>query len=346
MPFLDHQTCAKFFNSSLLLYRLRDISSFEPSVFELITMDTAFARSLSTPSLMFGALFLTLIFLPGVSAHALVVDPMVRGGLSGTRFQNSKKPIDRRAPRDHYIHFPAGKKCNTPGCGFRSQKRAVKRWTEFKPLRKGFGWRAGVCGDPKNGRQEHRRGGRYYYKGKIVKRYRRGSVVNFKVSVVAHHNGFFEFHVCDVSKCGGDISPKCFAKKGACVQLKRAKNRKCDGGRSPHCGPKDRRKPGRWYVPCERPGRFYVYGQHNTMTYQLPRWLRCKKCVLHWYHSTANACNPPGVISYFKGPDRPRGWGRCKGQAGAIGGFTQVQKPCAGRRFSEEYYQCADISIL
>ena len=85
------------------------------------------------------------------------------------------------------------------------------------------------------------------------------------------------------------------------------------------------------------------------MLFQLPRDFKCEHCVLQWYWTSANTCNPPGVVEYFEGPNGPKHWGKCLGQGGAIGGFTKVQKSCGAdtdmKRFPEEYYQCADVRI-
>lgn len=80
------------------------------------------------------------------------------------------------------------------------------------------------------------------------------------------------------------------------------------------------------------------------MRFKLPADLTCEHCVLHWYYGTANGCNPPGVKEYFRGPRGPQ-WGTCRGAAGAIGGYTSVQKDCGSEKYAEEYFQCADIRI-
>lgn len=230
-----------------------------------------------------------------------------------------------------------------PGAALRSQeKEGSFNWTPFTPLRSSFRWRAGICGDLKRGRAagEHLRGGKYYYDGTVTRTFRVGGTLRARVSIVAHHNGFLEFHVCDVAKCGGEISAACF-RRGFCYALRRVRDKKCESRTDPACAPIDPKYPGRWYLPCSAGGRFDVY---DRIMYRLPRGLKCEHCVLHWFWSAANTCNPPGVREYFEGNRGPK-WRKCKGQGGAIGGYTKVQKDCGGRRFPEEYYQCADISI-
>lgn len=291
-------------------------------------------------------LFVALLSLTPVNvySHGFMSDPAGRGLLGGSKYASyiSEMP---NAPRDHYVHFPAGNRASSPGAGQASQERAANyNWTPFTPLRRGFVWRAGVCGDLKD-KPEHLRGGRYYFNGRIVRTYKPGEVISIRNIVIAHHNGFMELHVCDVSRCGGEISEKCFT-SGACRQMKRAANAMCDSGTSKYCGPIDKNYPGRWYLPCSRKNsRGFQDMGGEAMKYVIPSDMECEHCVMHWFWTAANTCNPPGVISYFRGRNRPRSWGNCPGQGGAKGGYTSVQQPCGGRRFPEEYYMCVDIRI-
>lgn len=292
-------------------------------------------------------LILSCIFAAKCTGHALLSVPNQRGSLATT---TNVKGIDENAPKDYWAHFPAGDKDDEPGAGARSQIREAgsKGWAPFRPLDKGFKWRAGVCGDRKGPKQDHRRGGRYYYGGKIVRTYTQGGILAAQVNVVANHGGFFEFHICDVSKCGGEISEECF-RGGHCKQLQRAPNPKCDDGRNSLCAPIDPKYPGRWYMPCSNVHKHTSHGLSDyfggdTMLYRLPEKFVCEHCVLQWFWSTGNSCNAPGVIEYFDGEQAPK-WGTCKGQAGAIGGVSRVQPPCGPHRFPEEYLQCADIRI-
>lgn len=274
-------------------------------------------------------------------AHGQLSDPAQRGLLRGNNFW--PHPVDRNAPYDPYSHFPAGDKSARPGAGKLSQERASNfNWTPFEPTKSSFNWRAGVCGDVKGGPQDHLKGGRYYYNGKIVKTYTQGGILEAKISVVAHHNGFVELHVCNVKRCGGDISESCF-RNGHCQKLIRTLEPNCESRVDKGCGPRDPKYPGRWFLPCSSRNAFDVYGG-SKMRFRLPEKLSCNHCVLHWRWVGANGCNPPGVVEYFRGPRGPK-WGNCPGQGGAIGGYTSVQQKCSGRNFAEEYYQCADIRI-
>lgn len=286
---------------------------------------------------------------PLSDGHGLMNTPNQRGTLAG-RENWVKRVIDKNAKTDYLGHFPAGRKdWRVPGSGKASQEKEGKSrgWKPFEPLKKGFHWRAGVCGDLKEGPRDHLRGGEYYHGGKIVATYRKGSVISVGISIVAHHNGFMELHVCNVRKCGGEISENCF-RQGHCQQLQRAPNKHCDSGKSRMCGPIDRKFRGRWYLPCTRYplNNFKVetFGP-STIKYRLPKHMVCEHCVLQWFWTSANSCNPPGVIDYFDGDDRPKNWGSCVGHGGARGGVARGQQPCSKHRFPEEYLQCADIAI-
>lgn len=289
------------------------------------------------------------VLLPQISAHAFVTDPLPRGALAGQDMITYRDPFDKNAPKDYELHFPAGNRVGEPGTGARSQKEAAKKWTTYQPMLPGFQWRAGVCGDLQGGVEAHRQGGRFYYNATIVRTMKRGGVVNFQASIVGHHNGFFVFHLCNLDKCKGDISKACFLVRGACRQLLRAPNPVCDSGKDKSCAPIDRNYPARWYIPCAinaNQGGWDAYGVDNRMLYKLPKYMVCEHCVLQWQYTVGNTCNAPGVAAYFTGDDRPTSWAGCDGQSGAKGGYTEWMSTCGGDRFTEEYYNCADVRII
>lgn len=284
---------------------------------------------------------LAAVFPNRTDGHGIMNFPNPRGALRTFKFV--PRGVDETAPLDTLMHFPAGRK-GSPGAGAISQRAEMrgKGWTAFDPYKKDFVWKSGICGDLKGPRQHHMRGGQFYYGGKIVKTYKQGGILEVGLTIVNHHNGFIEMHVCNADKCGGEISERCY-KDGHCRQLLRAKNAVCDSGKSKLCGPIDRNYPGRWYLPCSRSlPDFY---EPRTIKYRLPADFTCKHCVLNWFWTTATNCNPPGLIDYFDGPDGPD-WGNCPGQNHARGGFTRVPRVCGGvEKFAEEYHMCADISI-
>lgn len=296
---------------------------------------------------------LTLLMLlalpPLLHAHGVMNMPPQRGCLKGdTDFTVIK--VDDSAPTDWNQHFPAGSKAYSPGAGLNSQRQAAgsRGWTPFKPLQNDFRWRAGVCGDLKGGVEHHRRGGEYYFDGKIVKSYRQGGVIALGLSIVGYHNGFVELHACNMAKCAnGEISESCFKTPGACRKLERQWNSGCQTGADRRCGPIDRNYPERWYLPCAKypnENKIETFGK-TSILYKIPDDFHCEHCVLHWYWATANACNPPGLREYFEGADRPKNWGNCEGEGSAEGGYSKHLADCGGDRFAEEYHQCADITI-
>lgn len=300
--------------------------------------------------------------IPLVTAHGLLNKPRPRGCLSSRHpFIPGKMKPDRfpNAPIDRRAHFPAGSKTLELSSGRKSQERAYKgkNWSPFKPLDKKFKWRASVCGDALKGpfSNHHIRSGKFYHDGKISEEWVEGSVIDVSISITAHHNGFVELHICDVTNCGGEISQKCF-RNGHCKQLERAGNPRCDN--STKCGAIDSQNKGRWYLPCENAGddvvkknrkghvsKFMTYGgtDEETMKYKLPHGLTCEHCVLQWFWTSANICNPDGVTQYFTSGDRPKSWGDCPGQGGAKGGWSRNQQ--CGVVFPEEYLMCADVKI-
>lgn len=277
------------------------------------------------------------------SSHGFMGIPPQRGCTNGNQYAKWLPKYDVRATIDYGAHFPAGDKSIRKGSGGRSQQKAAGRqgWTPYTPASRNFRPRAGVCGDTLWGR-DHLRGGRFYNGGRIHKTYVQGGTIEFTVAVTEHHNGYFAFWVCDIAKCGGEISWKCF-QRGHCYKLNRAWDQRCESRADHMCAPTDPKNPHRWYLPCPK-APTTVYGGGGRMRYHLPKHLSCKHCVIQWYWASANSCNPPGLIEFFTSKRSPW-WGKCRGQGDAVGGWRRWPARCGGRRFSEEYLQCADIRI-
>lgn len=253
-------------------------------------------------------------------------------------YQYKVSTIDPNAPIDFAAHFSRG-----------GGKQAVARasgnnWKPYEPLKRGYRWTTGVCGDKKYGRQDHKKGGKYYYDGKKVARWSPGSVVDFEVDIVVHHNGYFEFYLCNLDSCGtDDVEQKCF-RNGHCVKLERAYDKSCERGYDRQCGPIDRQNKGRWYIPCNSRKEFLVGGRSGKMKYKIPSNFKCRNCVVQFYWVTGNFCNVPGYVEYFTGKNGPK-WPKCRGQGNSRGGYNVKHGPCGGRRNPEEYWSCADVSI-
>lgn len=285
-----------------------------------------------------------------VNGHAVINEPPQRGLLTD-KVPFAFKAIDNNAPVDRIPHHPSGEKYIPGLTGLASQRAATNATYQlFNPYDPDYVWPTGVCGDGKNGIQYHLRGGKFYYGAKIVGTYEEGSVMDLGFSVAAHHRGFFEFHVCDVSKCGGEISESCFLTEGACRPLKRVRNPDCESGKNFRCGPIDESYPNRWYLPCSltklfnATNEFYksfeTFGQ-GAVQYRLPSDFTCEHCVFLWHWTTANGCNPPGLREYFDGPNAPQNWGRCEG------GINRNLNSCGLKYlYPQQYFNCADIRIV
>lgn len=284
--------------------------------------------------------------LANVYAHGSMIWPPQRGITNGFKFAKVRSH-DPGAQSDWFAHFPAGDKSTAPGAATRSQRQAAgpAGWTPYNPFDPHFKWRANVCGDL-NWKYDHMRGGKYYNGGKIHATYTQGSAISVDMAIVAHHNGYIEMYVCDVAKCGGEISKKCF-QQGSCHKLRRTWEQSCESRNDWKCAPIDPKHPSRWYLPCGKsgtPGNGVDIFGHGKIKFQLPSDLVCEHCVVQWYWVGANDCNPPGLTEYFKS-DRHPFWGDCPGQGEARGGWRRWENPCGGHRFPEEYYTCADIRI-
>lgn len=296
--------------------------------------------------------------------------PLQRGATNPTKTPYQTRHLSNvpdSVPVDFWMHFPAGDKSDKDiGSGHTYQIRRANingHWDLYDPFNPSFKFRTGLCGDVLHGKKsrDHLKGGLYYDGGRISAEYISGGVIDIEFGYTAHHNGFMELYLCQVEKCpGGDISHDCFL-QGHCHRLERAGNDNCETGYDHKCGPTDKKYPSRWYLPCKSVakqraanrkdrGKYWTYGP-GTIRYKLPKGVSCEHCVLQWYWTAANGCNPEGVIEYFTGPHGPRNWPNCEGEANAVGGYTTTQPSCGSRekgelKVPEEYYQCSDIRIV
>ena len=303
-----------------------------------MTVPQQFLRK-SLPSSFIVLYFLIILCLWNhAHSHGLMTYPRPRGALN-VAYQYKVGTIDSNAPIDYCSHCLRGggkKKVLSASGGY---------WKPYEPLKRGYRWTTGVCGDPLYGRQEHKQGGKYYYDGKTVASFQPGQVVDFEMDVVTHHNGYVEFYICNLDSCGTkDIEAKCF-RNGHCKKLERAWVPKCQGGYDRMCGPIDPKYPGRYYLPCDYGrGEFLVGGKRSgRMKYKIPN-IRCKRCVIQFYWMTGNFCNDRGYTEYFEGPHGPK-WPKCRGQGNSRGGYNKLHGPCKGRKNPEEYWSCADVSV-
>lgn len=298
-------------------------------------------------------LILLCLFFQRIHAHATCVWPRTRGSLVTNAILNNipKNGIFRKYKFKHY-RITSILPNNCPHCANGGGKGGVMKaangkWFPYEPTNPKLAFRRdhGMCGDaisaptPRN----HEFGGKWGYpKSPIVAHYKTGQTVEFVVDVTTNHNGWFDFFICDVTKCGGDINEKCF-KNGHCHTLMREKTAVCESQKSMECAPVDEKYPGRWYLPCRKKGFEHFMGG-PYMRYKLPKGFSSKHAVIQFYWVTANSCNPPGHLDYFKRYPM-KAWGNCIGDGGALGGRNTMLAECGPGGFPEEFWGCADVSV-
>lgn len=284
------------------------------------------------------------------AGHMVMSKPRQRGSYSQCPIGLHCPSIKSGLEIDWFGHFPAGdKRQNPPGAAYASQIRAGVSWEPYDPMNNpSLRFRAGVCGDmpdsSDNPKGDHLRLGKYYYPPERISKlptYKQGGILKMEVYAVAHHNGYIEAILCDVAKrpCNGEISERCL-KSSSCRKLRRAPS-SCDTSQRHDCAPIDPNNPTRWHFPCSSTRDPELF---DNIKFLLPNDVNCDHCVVQMYHATANHCNPPEIYQYYRGPEGPRWWGDCPGEAGAKGGYNYWTQ-CGGKNFPEEYYKCSDIRI-
>lgn len=202
------------------------------------------------------------------------------------------------------------------------------------------------------GKESHMLGGSFmpYENIPIVKNYTQGQIVDFEAEIDTNHNGYFEFHLCDLDACAeNDISEKCF-EQNFCYLLERVPHEDCenpDMDTKYECGPIDENYPGRWYLPCRKTAHVGVHlvgGDKGTMRYKLPKNISCQRCVLQWFWQTANSCNPEGTKDYFINHNMPFG-NKCPSDGGGMGAHNPKLSECTPSQ-GERFWSCADVMIL
>ncbi|PSC68094.1 chitin binding domain-containing [Micractinium conductrix] len=123
--------------------------------------------------------------------------------------------------------------------------------------------------------------------GAAVKTYKPGQVIPIQLFITAQHGGrhFFRF-------CPSHLATKeCF---------KRATLRRADGS-GPYSWTPTRGGPvsGGNYSEGMLGS---IAGEFYTWHYRLPSTLGCSRCVLQWWWTTANSCEPPGTPAYVGTP--------------------------------------------
>lgn len=286
---------------------------------------------------LFPLAFLFLFFLPPAQAHGFTSWPRSRGLLGANNF--GLKQLQSDANADYCPHCLNG---GGPGAIAKHIQNAL--WTPYEPTNPKFRFRDdhGMCGDPK-GNDDHMAPNGSFYQGTTIATYEEEDYIDMEVLINAHHNGYFEFFICNLDCCRElDISQKCF-KKGCCRKLMRVPHKSCESGHDRLCGPVDPNYPGRWYLPPrdeEKPTENWYGGLNKKMRYALPKGMVCTKCVVHWAWTTANSCNPPGYSEY----DFPQKWNGIPGDGGSAGSINSAFDICGSSKssFPEEFWTCSE----
>lgn len=295
-------------------------------------------------------LFLATSLFKGASAHGMMCQPRQRGAYVSDKC-GSNLPIPPSPVVDYCAH------CLNGGTVAAVKKHLpADGWREYEPIIDfaGSATRAGLCGDAV-GQNDHMLGGTFmpssYGGAPIVANWTEGATVDFTAELDTNHNGYFEYFLCDLDACGSsDIRGTCF-QNGHCHRLLRVPHPFCESpsARSHYeCGPIDSKYPGRWYVPCRKTGHVGVHivgGDNGYMRYRLPKGVTCKHCVVQWYWATANSCAPRGFLDYMLTHNAPFGT-TCPGDSGTKGTFRDDMTDCGGSMVPEEFWSCADVSIM
>jgi hypothetical protein len=269
----------------------------------------------------------------------------------------------------------SGSLIHCPHCGHGHGPATVKKKADGHwPSEKAFGSH-GLCGDPWKFADEFAGLSDepfMKYTNAPQKVYVANSTVEFLVAVSTHHQGHFDFSICnrklDSTLGSHEDGQRCLNE----YRLERADPSDAyddcvaDDPR-PDCQPIDPKHPGRWYLPppsaltqtagddWTQEAAQYLDGFSGSipggsllyrMKYKIPADLHCAHCTLQWYWSAGNYCLfDSDYIDYFQKTFPSAGWT----QASSWSFFaTQSWAPAklCGDDFPEEFRNCADIAVV
>ena len=179
----------------------------------------------------------------------------------------------------------------------------------------------GLCGDPVQGRSNPVRlqDETYLKAGPVQMTYGAGAVVEFQVAVSTHHQGHYEFRICDKPLDAESLSSA--AEGQACLDkwlLQRAPPLADCVVNDPRgdCQPLDPKHPERWYLPPagsqtqvagpdfddSMAPTYPSSGEVHTMRFKIPEGLQCSRRGVPDSKasidiSSVSGC--AGVVSYF-----------------------------------------------
>lgn len=224
----------------------------------------------------------------------------------------------------------------------------------------------GLCGDPVQGQSNPVRleDETYLKAGVVTATYEPGEVVEFQVAVSTHHQGHYEFRICDKPLDAGSLTSA--AEGQACLDqwlLSRAppladcvvNDTRGD------CQPLDSKHPERWYLPPagshtpvagrdfndSMAPKYPSAAEVHRMRFKIPDDLKCSRCTLQWYWSSGNSCYYDGdYFDYYRGI-AALGWDAAAWQPQVLKPWANCANSCCqtGGSFGEEFWNCADISV-
>lgn len=224
----------------------------------------------------------------------------------------------------------------------------------------------GLCGDPVQGSSvpSNWRDEPYLVPTAVQKTYIAGSIVEFMIGVTAHHQGHYEFRICDSVLDGQTMESR--ERGQECLNtwlLERAPLKQSCSSDDDHsdadCQPLDVQHPERWYLPpqgtqadktgIDTAGLPHMKEVHR-MRYKIPEELSCTHCTLQWYWSTGNSCLYDSHYLQYFADLKTAGWpaeewcSKCN-MPGNMPGSGCVEC-CSSSAWAEEFWNCADIEVL
>eukprot|EP00933_Yihiella_yeosuensis_P078920 TRINITY_DN908_c0_g1_i2.p1 TRINITY_DN908_c0_g1~~TRINITY_DN908_c0_g1_i2.p1 ORF type:complete len:632 (-),score=105.07 TRINITY_DN908_c0_g1_i2:285-2180(-) len=232
----------------------------------------------------------------------------------------------------------------------------------------------GLCGDPGQGKPNPPTlaDEKYLRPGHVVSVYQPGEIAEFHIVVSTHHQGHYEFRICDKALDGNALNSA--AEGQACLDQwvlhRAAPAADCvvNDARG-DCQPIDPKHPERWYLPpagsqtqtasanwTDSMAPTYPSAtETHVMRYKIPEALRCTHCTLQWYWSSGNTCLYDGdYFDYFRSlstlgwsvtewsPHILESWANCDNKC-----CHSESSPGAGDGiFGEEFWNCADIAVV
>jgi len=157
----------------------------------------------------------------------------------------------------------------------------------------------GICGDKADQPQDHMEGGKFgqMLNGgapEITGSYRPGEPFDIGIVLTAHHDGFFEFRLCDHpdDKPWDETTQGCLDQhvlQLANPQEGMPKNKWMYNNVHPQLWTEPgARSTSKWQVPNADSYAFIDGGHAYSMQYIMPN-VECKRCTLQWYYQTGNS---------------------------------------------------------